>query len=69
MIDRGEAASKTVIEKERSKIEDGKEQMRGNAGSQSEGKNENQKREGDIILAGLKSSFQGRRRVIAKREG
>ena len=38
-----------VIERERSTLEDGKEEMRGNTGSQSGGKNGNQEREGDII--------------------
>ena len=50
-------------------MEVGKEKMRGNTGSQSGGKNENQEGEGDIILARVKSSFQGRPRDIAEREG
>ena len=43
--------------------------MRGNKGSQSGGKNENQEGEGEFILARVKSSFQGRYRDIAEREG
>ena len=58
-----------MIERERSILEDGKEEMRGNTGSQSRGKNRNQEKEGDIISARLKNSFQGRRRDIAEREG
>ena len=56
-----------MIERERSTMEDGKEKMRGNASSQSKGKNENQERDGDIISARLKNSFQGRRRDIAEK--
>ena len=58
-----------VIERKRSTMEDGKEKMRGNAGNQSGGKNRNQEREGDIISARLKNSFQGRRRDNTEREG
>ena len=58
-----------MIERERSTLEDGKEEMRGNTGSQSRGKNRNQEREGDIILARLKNSFQGQQWDIAEREG
>ena len=50
-------------------MEDGRAQMRGNSGSQSGGKNENQEGEGDIISSRVKSSFQGRERDITEREG